>query len=251
MTMAMIQFVQNYEDLSTDKGFQFKFYCDKCGNGHMTHFQTSAIGMAESALQIAGSIFGGVIERVGYSAYDVQRAVGGKAHDSALEAAIQEGKQHFHQCSRCGKWVCPDVCWNAKAGQCEECAPNFEEQLASAHAQAKAEAARQQLFEKAQQQNYVGNIDMGAGAYVPAPAPYQAPPYLAPPPAPPAAPPAGLPGGPAVAAGDRCTGCGAAVGASKFCPQCGVPRAAPGCPGCHAPLQPNTRFCGNCGTRIA
>jgi len=224
--MGMIQFVQNYEDLSTDKGFQFKFYCDKCGNGHMTHFQTSAMGIAESALQVAGSIFGGVIERVGYTAYDVQRAVGGKAHDSALEAAIQEGKQHFHQCSRCGRWVCPDVCWNAKAGQCEECSPNFEEAFASAHAQAKVEAARQQLFEKAGQQNYVGNVDMGASAVMGGPAPQ-------------------------AAAGDRCTGCGAAIGNSKFCPQCGTPRAAGACPGCHAPLQPNTRFCGNCGTRIA
>ena len=40
----MIQFVQNYEDLSTDHGYQFKFHCDKCGNGFMTEFQTSAIG---------------------------------------------------------------------------------------------------------------------------------------------------------------------------------------------------------------
>jgi len=29
--MALIQFVQNYQDLSTDRGFQFKFHCDKCG----------------------------------------------------------------------------------------------------------------------------------------------------------------------------------------------------------------------------
>ena len=41
---------------------------------------------------------------------------------------------------RCGKWVCPDVCWNEAANQCEECAPNFKEETASAHAQAKAEA---------------------------------------------------------------------------------------------------------------
>ena len=45
--MSMIQFVQNYQDLSTDKGYQFKFHCDKCGNGFMTEFQTSAIGMAD------------------------------------------------------------------------------------------------------------------------------------------------------------------------------------------------------------
>ncbi|HLM59448.1 MAG TPA: hypothetical protein VK308_01470, partial [Pyrinomonadaceae bacterium] len=146
--MIMIQFLNNYEDLSTYKGFQFKFHCDKCGNGYMSRFQTSTLGVASSALSAATSLLGW-----GYgasnSAYEIQRAVGGKAHDAAFETAVQEGKQHFHQCSCCGKWVCPEVCWNEKANQCEECAPDFEEQLASALAQAKAEAARQQLYEKA------------------------------------------------------------------------------------------------------
>jgi hypothetical protein len=32
---SLIQFVANYDDLSTDKGFQFKFHCDKCRNGYM------------------------------------------------------------------------------------------------------------------------------------------------------------------------------------------------------------------------
>jgi len=33
--MAMIKFTANYEDLSTDRGYQFKFLCDKCGNGYI------------------------------------------------------------------------------------------------------------------------------------------------------------------------------------------------------------------------
>ena len=49
--MALIQFVQNYQDLSTDRGFQFKFHCDKCGNGYMTRFQTSTFGVAASRAQ--------------------------------------------------------------------------------------------------------------------------------------------------------------------------------------------------------
>ncbi len=28
--MALIQFTRNYNDLSTDAGFQFEFYCDHC-----------------------------------------------------------------------------------------------------------------------------------------------------------------------------------------------------------------------------
>lgn len=29
--MASIWFAGNYEDLSTDRGYRFKFRCDKCG----------------------------------------------------------------------------------------------------------------------------------------------------------------------------------------------------------------------------
>jgi rRNA maturation endonuclease Nob1 len=44
--MALIQFVENYDDLSTDRGFQFKFYCDKCRNGYMSGFQASIVAPA-------------------------------------------------------------------------------------------------------------------------------------------------------------------------------------------------------------
>ncbi len=224
--MSLIQFVQNYEDLSTDKGYQFKFFCDKCHNGFMTRFQTSAIGVAESALRVAGNLFGGFFNTVSNSTYEIQRAVGGPAHDSALESAVAEGKQHFHQCTRCGKWVCPDVCWNGEAGLCEGCAPNFKEEVAAAHAQAKADAARAQLREKAGKTDYVADIDMGAGVVAHAP-------------------------GPATAAEDRCVACGAASGTGRFCAQCGAPRQPAGCPGCGAAIVPNTRFCGGCGHKLA
>ena len=29
--MAVIEFTDNFEDLSTDQGFQFKFHCERCG----------------------------------------------------------------------------------------------------------------------------------------------------------------------------------------------------------------------------
>src|SRR5918911_1923275 len=191
--MAMIQFVSNYEDLSTDRGYQFKFYCDKCGNGYMSRFQPSATGTAGSLLRAAGSLFGGWASSAGDSAYEIQRTVGGKAHDAALAKAVAEGKEHFHQCSRCGKWVCPEICWNAQAGQCEDCAPDYQEEMASAHAHAKAEATRQQLHEKAQQTDYASKIDMSAESVDKAPAR-------------PAAPES------ASAAAAKCSSCGADVG---------------------------------------
>src|SRR5215471_9951256 len=103
--MALIQFVHNYDDLSTDRGYQFKFHCDKCGNGYMSSFQPSVVGTAGSLLRVAGDIFGGWMSSAGNSTYELQRAVGGKAHDSALSTAVQEGKKYFRQCTRCGKWV--------------------------------------------------------------------------------------------------------------------------------------------------
>ena len=229
--MALIPFVRNYEDLSTDRGYQFKFYCDKCGNGYMSRFQTSAIGTAGSLLRVAGDLFGGWANSAGNSAYEVQRAVGGKAHDNALQQAIEEGKQHFHQCSRCGKWVCPEVCWNASAGQCEDCAPDFQEELASSHAQAKAQASREQLNEKARSTDYVSQVDMSADAHVQAPtrAAQQAKAQAA-----------------------TCSSCGAETGTAKFCPECGTPTRPPRqtCPGCgHQPEQ-TTKFCPECGVRM-
>jgi NADH pyrophosphatase NudC (nudix superfamily) len=228
----MIQFVNNYDDLSTDRGYQFKFYCDKCGNGYMSRFQPSVIGTAGSLLRGVGDFLGGWASSAGNSAHEIQRAVGGKAHDEALEKAVTEGKTHFHQCSRCGRWVCPEVCWNASAGQCEECAPDYQEELASSHAHAKAEATREQLNEKARATDYVSSIDMSAGASVRAPThEAQA----------------------SARASSACASCGAEVGKAKFCPECGTPTAPPRptCSGCGHQPEGSPKFCPECGVKIS
>ncbi len=207
----MIQFTQNYDDLSTDRGYQFKFYCDKCGNGYMSEFETSITGVAGGLLSAAGSIFGGVLGRAGSGAYEIQRAVGGKAHDDALRKAVDKGKQHFKQCSRCGKWVCPENCWNHQRGLCEECAPDLREEMAAAQAQ----ATKDQVWQKAQQTDYVAAVDMKT---------------------------------PATA---FCPHCGAKTEAAKFCPECGGklnPKTA--CPKCAHEMQAGAKFCPECGTKV-
>jgi uncharacterized OB-fold protein len=229
--MAMIQFVSNYDDLSTDRGYQFKFHCDKCGNGFMSRFQTSTLGTAGSLLRAAGDLFGGWASSAGNSAYEIQRSVGGKAHDEALLKAVEEGKEHFHQCTRCGRWVCPEVCWNAHAGLCEGCAPDYQEELAASHANAKADAAREQIQSRARETDYASKLEMDAESYVSAPsqAAQQA----------------------AVSAA-ICSSCGAEVGKAKFCPECGTPTkpARPTCIGCgHQPEAP-TKFCPECGAKM-
>ena len=228
----MIQFVANHEDLSTDRGYQFKFYCDKCGNGYMSRYEASALGTAGSLLRSAGDLFGGWLGSAGNSAYDIQRSVGGRAHDEALARAVAEGKEHFHQCSRCGKWVCPEVCWNAAAGQCEECAPDYGEELAASHARAKADAAREQLHEKARATDYVAQVDMRAGAAIKAPGGGGQP--------------------PARAAARQCAACDAEVGQAKFCPECGTPTAPPKpcCSACGHEPEGSPKFCPECGAKM-
>jgi len=204
----IIQFVRNYEDLSTDRGYQFKFYCDHCGNGYMSSFQASMLGMASGLLNAAGSIFGGIFGQAGNSAYQVQQAIGGKAHDDALKAAVVEIKHKFKQCTRCGKWVCPEVCWNERRSLCEGCAPDLAQETAAAQ----AEAAKEQIREKARNTKLVEDVDMK------------------------------------VEASAGCPACGARVGASKFCPECGQAiNAKAKCKKCGADVPGTVKFCPECG----
>ena len=207
--MSSIQFVQNYEDLSTDKGYQFKFHCDRCHNGFMSTYETSTLGMATGFLNAAGSLLGGVFGKAAQGTYEVQRAIGGKAHDDALRKAIEEIKQKFKQCHRCGKWVCPEICWNEKRQLCLDCAPDLAQETAAAQAQ----VAKEQIFDKAHHTNLVEDVDMKKEAAA------------------------------------SCASCGAAVGASKFCPECGKPvNAKIKCGTCGAEMNSSAKFCPECGT---
>ncbi|MBV8817133.1 MAG: zinc ribbon domain-containing protein [Acidobacteriaceae bacterium] len=233
--MAVIQFVRNMDDLSTDRGYQFKFYCDKCGNGYLSSFQTSYVGTAGGLLRAAGTMLGGNwTGSASGGAYELQRAIGGPAHDAALNHAVQEGKVHFHQCTRCGRWVCPEACWNSQANMCDGCAPKLAEEMASAQAQAKAQAARQQLFERAQHTDYASNIDMSTESVLSAP---KSSGWETPKPA-----------------GQYCTNCGADMGTAKFCPECGTAAKAaakPGCSNCGATVPSGTKFCPECGNHLS
>lgn len=207
--MSSIAFVQNYEDLSTDKGYQFKFFCDRCHNGHLSTYETSTLGMATGFLNAAGSLLGGVFGKAAQGTYEVQRAIGGKAHDDAVRKAVEEIKQKFKQCHRCGKWVCPEVCWNDKRQLCLDCAPDLAQETAAAQAQ----VAKEQIFEKAHSTNLVEEVDMKKEAAA------------------------------------ACSACGAAVGTAKFCPDCGKPvNAKIKCGTCGAEMNSSAKFCGECGT---
>jgi uncharacterized OB-fold protein len=212
--MATIEFTGNYQDLSTDKGYQFKFFCEKCGNGYMSTFKSSTLGMASSAIEAANSLFGGLFGRAANTAYEIQRAVGGPAHDSALREAVEEIRPLFKQCTRCGRWICEPVCFNKKAQLCESCAPDMDEEIAAAQ----AEAARQQAFEKAQQVDWMKGRDLGN------------------------------------VTGTTCKQCGAKLAQNaKFCAECGTPTAAVKrhCTQCGVEVEGSPKFCPDCGQKMA
>jgi len=118
--MATIPFTNNYADLSTPRGFQFKFHCRKCGNGYMSTFQSNTLGAAASVAQSVSGLLGGLFSRAAQSAEQLQQMVAGPQHDSALRAAVDEIRPLFKQCSCCGNWVCEPRRSHPKR-KCESC----------------------------------------------------------------------------------------------------------------------------------
>jgi hypothetical protein len=145
--MTLIKFVRNYDDLSTDRGFQFEFYCDRCGTGYRTHFQASATGLVTEALDVASGLLGGVLGRAADVSERVHSAAWEQAHDKAFAAAVEEIKPNFIQCRRCTEWVCREMCWNAERGLCKECAPEVEVEYAAAQVEATIEQGREAIRE--------------------------------------------------------------------------------------------------------
>lgn len=208
-----VEFTGNYEDLSTDVGFQFKFICERCGNGYMSSYQQNKLGVAGGLLRGVSNFAGAAFGRGADSAYEVQRAIGGKQHDGALRKAVTEIRPLFKQCRNCGNWLCEQVCWNPTANMCKACAPVAEEIETRVRAQfVETQVNNDQFLEE--------NIRMSEK-------------------------------GKEVA--EKCANCGAATMGKKFCPSCGKPAdvaAAPFCTSCGARSAPGAKFCGECGGKL-
>ena len=209
--MPVIEFTQNVEDLSTDKGFQFKFRCECCVDGFMSTYDTNEIGVVGGLLRGAGSLFGGVLGSAGNTAYEVQQAIGGPQHDKAFRAAIEEIRPLFKKCRRCGNWLCEQTCWNGVAGMCKQCAPVAEEEETAQ----RAEFVRTQVGNDlaAEEEQRVLQQQKKAAA--------------------------------------KCADCGEPTLGARFCPGCGKKVEAAGrfCGQCGGKLAPGARFCGDCGAK--
>lgn len=111
--------MKDYEDLSTESGFQFRFHCERCGVPHVSHLQPCVC----TEYVLAGAVGDLLVEEVGSDGGNGGPDLSGPEHRAALLAAIAEITEHLHECPRCGKWVC-DACWNRRLLMCERCGPS-------------------------------------------------------------------------------------------------------------------------------
>jgi ribosomal protein L40E len=212
-----IEFTRNYADQSTNQGFQFEFYCDRCGTGYRTRFRPSALGTVSGALDTASSLFGGIFNQAANLGERARSASWEKAHDEAFIAAMEELKPDFIQCPRCMSWVCRKSCWNTSKGLCKNCAPDLGVEMSAAQASRTVEEiwAHSQMAEEDREMLQEKSWREGVRA--------------------------------------TCPNCNAPLANNaKFCPKCGTKIAAVAfCSECGAKLPPDAKFCGECGAKQA
>ena len=244
-------FTRNHNDLSTDAGFQFEFFCDCCGNGVKSTFIPSTtygkrqknqrLGGLSSAL---GGLIGGVGGDIGHAIsrgtdfignrFEGQSPEWRKEQEAAFDEAQAEVRPEFRKCPSCNQWVCSD-CWNEEEGLCISCAPRE----ASYVAKARNEAMRRNIDEAAESAVvWQGKIESRTTI----------------------CPNCGKPAGQgkfcnecgAPLGTQRCPNCGAQVALGlKFCGECGSPMQKSGkCPNCGYENEPGMKFCGECGTKL-
>jgi len=204
-------FTKNYEDKSTENGFQFLFKCDVCGDGYESTFIGSNAAKKKNFFNKV-SQFGGMVN----SNASFAGALGGQAYqtpewnkerEAAFQQASNEAMSHFHRCPRCHKYVC-DADWNDESGLCTDDAP----MVASEVNAAKAQTAKDQIWDQAKSKPmYTGDLSTQQTV---------------------------------------CPNCGKVSGGGKFCNNCGSPLGMKKCSSCGTENNPSVNFCGNCGTKL-
>lgn len=218
--MALKAFTDNYEDNSTDAGFQFTFFCEICNEGYKTRFIESkaykkagffrGLGDAVSAVSsMFGSSLGASAERgtdILARRYEGMSPDWRNEHDEAFDVAQNEAKGHFHRCPKCTKWLCEND-WNEQEGLCTGCAPRENIEVAAA----RSKKMVRDIEEQAENTRvFTGRIESKQ---------------------------------------TLCPQCDKPAGAGKFCNNCGASMDMLKCPKCGARNAAGTRFCGECGTR--
>jgi len=222
IVMPVQAFTRNYDDNSTDAGFQFTFHCDLCEDGYKTNFIESktykkagffrGIGKAVSVGSdlIGRGGFGGHFEsgtNILSEKFEGMTPEWHKEHEQAFEIAQNEAKGHFQRCPKCRKYVCESD-WNEQDNLCVECAPRENVEVTAARAGKMVEDIRKKADETTV---FTGEIERKQTV---------------------------------------CPQCGKPSGGGKFCNSCGAPLTLAKCPKCGAKNVAGTRFCGECGTKL-
>jgi len=219
---GLTAFNDNYDDLSTDAGFQFSFSCDLRGEGYKTSFIESKTYKKGTFFKNLGNIAGGVGSMIGAGGLGnmvdrgsdmVSERFQGmspewhKEHEQAFASAQTEVKSHFHRCPKCKKLVCGND-WNEDSSLCVECAPLESVEVAAARATKMA----QDIQEKAASTKvFKGEINARQAL---------------------------------------CPKCHKPAGEGKFCSSCGANLALGKCPGCGVTNAPTASFCNECGAKL-
>lgn len=213
--MKKILFTDNYEDLSSNTGYQFKFFCERCGNGYLSSFKRSPTGIISEVAGFVGNLLGGTASKIASTTDEAHRIAASQAHDKAFEEAVEEIKHFFVQCPKCSDWVCKERCWNSERGLCKACAPDVGVEIAAAQAEKTVEEihAHARLAAK----DLPSKVDWRSKRIR-----------------------------------ASCPKCGAPLtGDVKFCPECGEAiYSQERCAKCKAELTPGTKFCPQCGEKI-
>ena len=145
-------FTRNYEDNSTEAGFQFTFYCDNCKDGYKSSFIESQTYKKKSGLSglfqgvgLLGNLAGGTLGQIWNAAarggnilterFEGRSPEWLKEHEAAFASAQNEARMHFHRCHNCSDYIC-GACFNEAEGLCVSCAPRQDIYVAKARAEA-------------------------------------------------------------------------------------------------------------------
>ena len=208
--MTETAFSDNYNDLSTNLGFQFEFYCERCHDAFRSEFAYHKLGVAAKLLSILSSFTGGILSSIGWRSGELAEIGHSQARDAAFRHAIAQAKDHFHRCPRCGNYAC-GKCWNEDEEICAGCAPLLQGEISAA----KRAAAIEQVNEEARQIKHVTREQVAKKQKS-------------------ACPECGQPAG----GGKFCQHCGASLVTQKACPTCS------------ARLEGSARFCPECGAAV-
>jgi len=218
----LIGFTSNYADNSTEAGFQFTFFCDRCSEGYKTRFLESKTHRKGQLFRGIGSALSSAAQMTGRwgAGYGAERGADAiaerfegmtpqwrKEHEAAFELAQNEAKGHFTRCPRCTKWMCSND-FNEQAGLCTDCAPRESTEVAAARAEKMVTDIRSRAAET---EVFTGEIESRQ---------------------------------------TMCPRCGKPAGEGKFCGNCGTSLAMVECEQCGARSPVGTRFCGECGNRL-